>query len=230
MIEAAARTAAVRIEVRFGILSGALAAMLAASCAHAEQASDDPFAHPASGAELRTGLLSEAIAEVERSQVLEGAFTQQRTLRGLPKPLESRGRFLLVRDLGLQWHTLEPVEDEFVLTRAGLRERRAGNARSRRPQFGPATELLFALFSLDLDALDRRFELFGAGSTQDWQIGMRPRDNATARAIRQAVVRGGDRVQSIALVNGAGDQLLIELRDVSVRADGLSAELRAIFQ
>jgi hypothetical protein len=194
-------------------------------------ASQDPetqvFGHPVTGAELRASLLADALGEVERSRVVEGQFAQQRTMRGLPRPLESSGEFLLVRDLGLRWHTLAPVEDEFVLTRAGVSASRPG---ARRTSLGPATELLFALFSLDLQALERRFELYGLGTPDSWNIGLRPRDKTTARAVREATVRGGRRVESIVLVNGAGDELRIRLHDVLVRPGDLTPEQQALFQ
>jgi len=195
------------------------------------------FSSPTTATALRGGVLATALAEVAGSRLLEGRFTQQRTMRGLPRPLESRGVFLLVRDRGLQWHTLEPVDDEFVLTRRGISKspadtgsRGGSDPRRRGPPLGPATELLFALFSLDLETLERRFDLYGVGTAEAWQIGMRPRDKATARAVRQAVVQGGQRVDSITLVNGSGDELSIGFHDVSVRTEELSDEQRALFQ
>lgn len=199
----------------------------------ADDAAFEAFDHPATAAELREGPLAAALAEVANSRMLEGKFTQRRTMRGLARPLESSGEFLLVRDLGLRWHTLAPVDDEFVLTRKGIAARdRDGKPASRRrqPPLGAATELLFALFSLDLDTLERRFDLYGGGDTTGWTIGLRPRDKATARAVREAVVHGDTRVKSIALVNGAGDELLIGFSDVSVRAGELSDAQRSIFE
>ncbi len=213
------------------VLAGACLAI--ASLRASAQETPDLFSSPATATALRAGVLATAVAEVEGSRVLEGKFTQQRTLRGLPRPLQSTGDFLLVRALGLQWHTLEPVDDEFVLTRRGIAAGdgdRRRDGRRRGPPLGAATELLFALFSLDLDTLERRFDLYGVGTVEAWQIGMRPRDKATARAVRQAVVKGGQRVDSIALVNGAGDELLIEFRDVRVQTEEPSDEQRALFQ
>ena len=224
--------------VRALLLSIPLAAACGGVRAQEAQATPEPassqdagaelFSHPATTAELRASLLADALGEVERSRVVEGRFAQQRTMRGLPRPLDSSGEFLLVRDLGLRWHTLAPVEDEFVLTRAGVSASRPGAKRTA--SLGPATELLFALFSLDLESLERRFELYGLGAPDSWHIGLRPRDKATARAVKQATLRGGQRVESIVLVNGAGDELRIRLHDVVVRPGDLTPEQQAVFR
>lgn len=209
----------------------ALAALLAAFNAQAAEVEPaQPFAHPATAEELRASLLGTALAQIEGAKVLEGRFVQQRRLRGLTKPLESRGEFLLVRDLGIDWRTLEPVESELVITRAGLFVRNGDGAQARQPQLRVATELLFALFSLDLAALERRFVLSGVGSPASWQIGLRAREASTARAVRQAIIRGGTLVEAITLENGAGDAMHIELHEVSTRAAGLSDAERARFQ
>ncbi len=190
------------------------------------------FAHPSTARELRDGLLKSALDEIGRSTVVEGKFRQERTVRKLPRPLESTGKFLLVRELGLQWRTLEPVEDEFVLTHQGLALKglQANRARSRHIELGAVTDLMFALFSLNVDSLDTRFTLFGDGNSGNWRIGMLPRDPATARAIRQVTVHGGLHVDSIAIVNAAGDELRVELLEVTVDRGDLDAAQRAIFE
>lgn len=209
----------------------ALAVLLAAFNAHAAEADTAQlFAHPTTAEELRASLLGAALAQIESAKVLAGRFVQQRTLRGLTKPLESRGEFLLARDLGIHWLTLEPVESEFVITRAGLFVRSGDGAQARQPQLRVATELLFALFSLDLASLERRFVLSGAGSPASWQIGLRAREASTARAVRQAIIRGGTLVEAITLENGAGAAMHIELREVSTRTAGPSDAERALFQ
>lgn len=208
----------------------ALAAMLAASGSSGAAAdSSGPFAHPATAEELRGSLLTRALARVEGSRILEGQFVQRRTPRGLARPLESRGDFLLARDLGIHWRTTAPVASELVITRSGFSFKDASGTTQRQPQLRVATELLFALFSLDLAALERRFELSGSGTPESWQIGLRSREPGRARTVRRAVIRGGETVESIALENGAGDEMQIELREVAARAGDLSDEERALF-
>lgn len=209
----------------------ALAAMLAAPGTPETQAdSSGPFAHPATAEQLRGSLLTRALARVEGSRILEGQFVQRRTLRGLARPLESRGEFLLARDLGIRWRTLEPVASELVITRSGFSFKDASGAPARQPQLRVATGLLFALFSLDLATLERRFELSGSGTPESWQIGLRAREPGTARTVRRAILRGGETVESIALENGEGGEMQIELREVSARASELSDEERALFR
>ncbi|HZF15173.1 MAG TPA: outer membrane lipoprotein carrier protein LolA [Steroidobacteraceae bacterium] len=200
--------------------------------AAASDAAAELFSRPSTARELSSGLLKDALDEIGRSTVVEGKFRQQRTVRKLPRPLQSTGDFLLVRQLGLRWRTLEPIQDEFVLTRQGLslKSQQRNLPRARRIELGAVTDLMFALFSLDVDALDRRFALFGDGSSTNWQIGMRPRDRATAGAIRQVTVHGGLHVDSIAIVNTAGDELRVELLGIVAHGGEADAAQRAIFE
>jgi hypothetical protein len=211
----------------------ALLALLLASMGFAEPASD-AFAHPATAAELRESLLAPVTRDLARATVLTGSFTQRRVLQEIPRPLISRGDFLLARELGVQWHTREPFDSELVLTRSGM-TMRAESAETvelsaqDQPAVRAAAEIVFALFALDLETLEQRFLLFAAGTPADWQVGLRPRDAVTASVFRQAVISGSGQVERVVLEDAAGDRTEVHLSDVAARSAPLSASERANF-
>ena len=59
--------------------------------------------------------------------MLQGRFTQERTLTGIPRPLRTEGRFLLVPGTGLIWRAEKPFATVTVITPGGA------DAERRRP-------------------------------------------------------------------------------------------------
>jgi len=208
-------------------------ALMMVGAAFAEPA-NDAFAHPATAAALRESLLAPITRDLARATVLTGNFTQRRLLHEIPRPLVSKGDFLLARELGVQWRTREPFDSELVLTRSGM-TMRADSAETvefstrNQPAVRAAAEIVFALFALDLETLEHRFLLFAAGTPEQWQIGLRPRDAVTASVFRQAVISGSRQVERVVLEDAAGDRTEVHLSDVAVRSAPLSASERAHF-
>lgn len=226
-----ARTVGRSVRMMTGVL--ALLALLSGTTTVAEPAYD-AFAHAATASELRESLLAPITRDLARATVLTGSFTQRRVLQEIPRPLVSKGDFLLARELGVQWRTREPFDSELVLTRRGM-TMRADSAETvelstqEQPAVRAAAEIVFALFALDLETLERRFLLFAAGTPEQWQIGLRPRDAVTASVFRQAVISGSRQVERVVLEDAAGDRTEVHLSDVAARASPLSASERAHF-
>lgn len=195
---------------------------------------EDVFAHTASAKDLAT-LVRVPAASLAQAQVVRGQFVQRRYLAGLAQPLESKGTFLFARGLGIEWHTQQPFESQFVLTDAGITQRDEGGEPLRisaadQPALTVVSRVFFALFALDLDSLSHDFALSGQHVGKDgWEIGLRPRDKALGSVFRQAVVSGGVSVRAVTLEDGNGDRSEIELSDVVYDPKGLSADERRPF-
>ncbi len=178
-----------------------LAAMLLATPALA----GDLFGHPSTPAQVET-ILRAAMPDLGQVQVLRGRYRQRRILHEIPRPLLSSGEFLLVRDRGIWWHTLSPLESELTLGSGGpLRQSGAELA----------APIFFALFALDLERLARSFDLFilqsGTSRAPRWVLGLRPRDAALAAWFDKATLSGGARVEQVTLFESTGDRTEIDL-------------------
>lgn len=156
----------------------------------------DLFEHPRTVAHVQA-VLDRAMPDAGQVQVLRGRYRQQKYLREIPRPLDSTGEFLMVRDLGLWWHTQTPRDSELTLT-----ARRRGQ---------PAAALLLALFVLDLEALARNFDLFATEPGPNWLLGLRARDATVAAFFQQVIVSGGERVEHVTLLEATGDRTEIAL-------------------
>lgn len=214
-----------------GLLVLALACGTTAAATPAS--ADAVFDHPASTAELAT-LTRATAGSLKDAKVVRGRFVQRRHLADLAQPLESSGSFLFARGAGIEWHTEQPFDSQFLLTDAGITQRDEGGVSLRieasdQPALAVVSRVFFALFALDLDALSHDFELYGEPRGTGWVLGLKPRANALGSVFRQALVSGDASVARVVLEDGNGDASEIELRNVQYDHAGLTAEERRRF-
>ncbi|WP_420465959.1 outer membrane lipoprotein carrier protein LolA [Panacagrimonas sp.] len=161
------------------------------------------FEHPQTPQQAQA-FLHAAMPDLGQVQVLRGRYVQRKFLREIPRPLTSSGEFLLIRDRGIWWHTQVPLDAELMWRRDS----------------GPASAMdiaastFFALFALEVDALARRFELFGIGPeapASPWQLGLRPRDAALADWLTQITLAGAGQLQQVNLLEATGDRTEIDI-------------------
>ena len=222
-----------------GLLGAALGVAAASGAASAgapvapAATTDGVFAHPASAAQLAS--LTRATARaLEHAKVVRGKFVQRRYLADLAQPLESSGSFLFARAAGVEWHTEQPFDSQFVLTESGITQRDEGGVTlripaSEQPALTVVSRVFFALFALDLEALSHDFELSGEPRGAGWMIGLKPRAKALGSVFRQAVVSGDASVERVVLEDGNGDRSEIILQDVQYDRAGPTAEERSRF-
>jgi hypothetical protein len=212
-----------------------LISLLLATAASADDSSTEVFKHPATGKVLLTTVLAEPSKNLEHSQVLQGRFAHRKYLSELPKPLVAGGEFTFARDLGVYWHTLQPFDSVFVLTRQGLVQRDEGAETLRlsadeQPAVRIIANIFLALFTLDLATLDASFDLSGVKQNERWTIGLRPKSSAIANVFKEAVVSGAKEVEQIVLSDRHGDRTVIELQGVVHTVDPPSEAVRALFR
>jgi len=208
-----------------------LVALLCASCP--ASAADSVFAHPAAAAELAR-LTRPTALSLEKARAVRGQFVQRRYLADLAQPLQSSGRFLFAREAGIEWHTEQPFDSQFLLAESGITQRDEGGVTlnikaSEQPALAVVSRVFFALFALDLGALSHDFELYGEARGTGWVLGMKPRAEALGSVFRQAIVSGGASVERVVLEDGNGDRSEIVLQGVQYDPAGLTADERRRF-
>ncbi|NKF21247.1 outer membrane lipoprotein carrier protein LolA [Solimonas marina] len=176
------------------------------------------FAHGTDAAHVARALATATVHPGD-TQVFSGDFEQATHLRGLPKPLQARGSFLLIRDLGVIWHTTEPAASDLIMTRDALVQRSALGARvrtdtRRQPIVRSWTRVLPAILSLDVEQLARHFTMsLHEAADGGWQIGLRPREDIGAT--KAIVIAGHHELEHIELFEHGGDRVTLDLHDVS---------------
>jgi hypothetical protein len=199
-------------------------------------AAADAFAQVTGETELRA-LLSRPAARLRNAQVIRGKFQHSRHLREIPRPLVALGEFIVVRDLGVYWHTQQPFDSVVVLTGAGLAQSDESGPMQRitadeQPAVRLISNIFMALFTLDIQTLARDFDLAGgvAGEKKGrWIIRLTPRAKAIARLFKESSVAGLDDVEQVVLTDTQGDRIVIDLANITYSSDPPGADVRALF-
>ncbi|MGD9842984.1 MAG: outer membrane lipoprotein carrier protein LolA [Steroidobacteraceae bacterium] len=194
---------------------------------------DEVFNHPQSAAQLLKGPLSQPVAALRDAQLMRGNFVYRKYLKELPQPLVSRGEFVFARGLGINWHTREPFDSEFVLTAKGITQRDEGKTTMQvsaveQPAVKVVARIFLALLSLDVASLQDSFSLSGIQQDKQWRVGLQPTVAAINAVFKDAIVSGSTQVEVLNLNDANGDRT--EIRFTALRYDKeITASDRALF-
>jgi len=219
--------------------AGSLVLLLAAATvvSGAEPVAGKPAAAavPVTSVAQLSKLTRDTARSLAGARAVRGKFVQKRWLAGLTKPLESSGDFLFARDVGIEWHTAQPFDSQFVLTHDTMTQRDEGGEALRvsaadQPALTVVSRVFFALFALDYAALSQDFGMAGIENGKEpWLLRLEPKTVALASVFRQALITGDATVRTVKLDDANGDSTVIELRDVQYDPKGLTPDERRRF-
>ncbi|WP_035375370.1 outer membrane lipoprotein carrier protein LolA [Pseudoduganella violaceinigra] len=169
-----------------------------------------------------------------KPDVLCGRFDQTKQLAGMKKPLLSNGRFCVVKGKGVLWRTLKPFPSTLRLTRdeivhlQGERVAMRMDAKSE-PVVRMINSVLFSLLGGDLAQLDKLFEVDGSADKDGWQVALKAREPALAKAVGAISMEGGAYVKRIDMNEAAGDKTSIVFSLMQAGEAAMTAEEAAQF-
>lgn len=188
---------------------------------------------------LATSVRADApLAKIEamliRAPILCGRFEQTKQLTGLKKALVSSGRFCAVAEKGVLWRTLKPFPSTLRLTRdeiVNLQGERVAMRleATKEPAVRLINTVLFSLLAGDLAALDRLFDVDGSATAATWQVALKARQPALAKAIGSIALEGGSHVRHITISEAGGDSTSIIFSAIQTGAAALLPEEAALF-
>ncbi|MFC5474831.1 outer membrane lipoprotein carrier protein LolA [Paraherbaspirillum soli] len=187
-------------------------------------------------------LSSQAAAPVEKIQamlakppVLCGRFDQSKQLVGIKKPLQSNGRFCVVKGKGVLWSTLQPFPNTLRLKRDEIVQMQGDKVAMRmdskqEPVVRMINSVLFSLLAGDLSQLQTLFELDGSVQGNSWKVALTAREPALAKAIGTLALTGGAYVKSVTISEASGDKTEISFSALQSGAGAMSAEEGALLE
>ncbi|MET3132925.1 hypothetical protein AAKU55_003206 [Oxalobacteraceae bacterium GrIS 1.11] len=173
-------------------------------------------------------------AMLAKPDILCGRFDQAKQLTGMKKPLASNGRFCVVAGKGVLWRTLQPFPNTLRLTRdeivnfQGERVAMRLDAKTE-PVVRMINSVLFSLLAGDLAQLDTLFEVDGTVSGSSWQVALKARQPALAKAIGAIRLDGAAYVKNIQISEAGGDHTNIVFSGIQTGAAAITAEEAALF-
>ncbi len=190
---------------------------------------DDVFDHMQSAPQLLAGPLQQTSNHWRDAQVMRGKFIFKKFLPDIPKPIISRGTFVFIKGTGVDWHTLEPFDSDFVLTVSGMKQIDAGKttmqvSANEQSAVRVIAHIFLSLLSLDVKSLESSFTLYGLQQGKQWEIGLKPTVPVIANVFRDAIVSGSTQVEKLLLHDANGDRTEIEFAEISYAAEASAAE------
>lgn len=167
-------------------------------------------------------LVKDVRARLVDAPLVRGQFEQKKTVAGFKKPLVSKGDFLLARDQGVLWNTRTPFASTLTVTRKSLSAQQGtGGAAyhldsAKEPALAAVNELLFALLSGDVAALQKRFKVEGElVGTAGWKLELTPTDAGLARVFKHIHLEGDGYVRQVQLDETRGDSSVISFEQLA---------------
>lgn len=186
-----------------------------------------------------------SIAEIKKElvsfDILKGNFDQNKKIKIIKNPLKSHGTFTLVKSKGLLWSTSKPLISTIRITQDDIVSLSNGKkvvfiSMKDQPALGVIGKILFALFSTDMDELQRHFQftnvysnLDGWPSPDKWSATLKPNDPAVAKVIDSIYICGRKTVRRLLLSEANGDSTEIIFKEVSSKKP-LTKEEEALFE
>lgn len=172
-------------------------------------------------------------AMLAKPQQLCGRFDQSKQLAGMKKALASNGRFCVVAGKGVLWRTLQPFPNTLRLTRdeivhfQGERVAMRLDAKTE-PVVKMINSVLFSLLAGDLAQLDTLFEVDGSIDGGTWQVALKARQPALAKAIGSIRLDGGAFVKNISISEASGDRTSIVFSAIETGPSAITAQEAAL--
>jgi hypothetical protein len=171
-----------------------------------------------SGAVYAGSLINQIEAFIGSSPTVRGKFSQTKTLSGVSKKLNSEGFFIVDKNKGVIWVTEKPIYQTLKVAETGIRiGNKSGvlmnlDARSE-PSVKYINQLVLAIFSGDMGALEGLFNHSGDVTAKDWSLELTPKNTAST-LFKKITILGSSSISRITFVSKEGDITEVSFFDV----------------
>lgn len=165
-----------------------------------------------------------AFSTAELSQTLQkpdnvqGAFTQQRYLKSLSKPMTTNGQFVLVPKRGLLWHMQKPFDNRLRVRSDGIMQWNGKNWAAANPSkmSGQAQQirLFLDLLGGNAQGLEKQFTLKLSGTQQKWTLRLDPKTALMKQIFNHIDISGDTVVRRIELHEKQGDRTVMQFNQI----------------
>ena len=158
------------------------------------------------------------LSSVRQLNTLDANYLQKKQVQILDRKIQSKGRFIYVKDRGLLWHLKSPFEIVTVIKPTEYYQLDENFNRmpdqTNSDQLAPILAQIFNIFSGDLEPLEKNFMIYGARNKQQWIIKLVPIDEITKTVIEDIVIHGNRFIQSVFINNQNGDNTSIFFSEI----------------
>jgi hypothetical protein len=158
------------------------------------------------------------------SDSLNGTFVQEKYLSSVDASLMSSGTFHYLRNQSIQWITLEPIQNELLMTPTSLVNKQGGEELMRlestaTPALTVISNLFFSVLTAEWQQLSDYFELSGtlqenSQQTQQWHATLTPIEPTIQQLVSKIELKGALLLQEVILHEPSGDRTQIRFENL----------------
>lgn len=169
-------------------------------------------------------------AALPAGSVLEADFIQQRHLKMIPKPIESKGHLILWEGKGLIWSTFTPFPNALLITQKGLYQLE-DTLKTPMIKAGGDTALfnvMASIFNVRDDKEIKGFTIKNLPSKDgNWRISLTPQHNRVQNFIQSILLEGNTHITHVTISRPNGDYDEIKLTSHTIK-EAASPQIRKL--
>ncbi len=155
---------------------------------------------------------------------LDGNFTQEKYLIALDVTLDSSGKFNYQRGKTIRWETLEPIQNELIMTPTEMVNKQGDNELVRmdtdsNPTISIMSEIFFSVLTAEWEKLSEYFQLSGTLDGEEWQAKLVPLDKTILQVISRVELKGDSLLHEIVMHENGGNKTTIYFKEMNTEID-----------
>ncbi|MGF6147923.1 lipoprotein chaperone [Kingella potus] len=161
--------------------------------------------------------LAQLANTLQQPSNVQGAFSQQRYLKSLAKPLATSGAFTLVPKKGLLWQMQKPFDTTLRVRSDGIMQWTGSAWRNpNAKQIGQSRQiqLFLDLLGGNTQGLEKQFDLALSGSEKQWTLRLTPKTAITRQIFDHIAISGDSVVRKIELNEKQGDRTVMQFSQI----------------
>lgn len=161
---------------------------------------------------------AELAQTLQKPHNVQGAFTQERHLKSLSKPMTTSGNFVLQPKKGLLWQMKKPFDTTLRVRSDGIMQwngstwtnPNAGKINGQSQQI----KLFLDLLGGNTQGLEKQFTLQLSGSPSKWTLRLTPKTALMQQIFKHIDIAGDSVVRRIELHEKQGDRTVMQFQQV----------------
>ena len=163
--------------------------------------------------------LADLAQTLQKPANVQGAFTQQRYLKSLAKPMTTSGTFTLVPKKGLLWQMQKPFDTTLRVRADGIMQWTGSawtNPNANKLGQNRQIQLFLDLLGGNTQGLEKQFDLSLSGTAQQWTLQLTPKTAITRQIFTRIDIIGDSVVRKIELNEKQGDRTVMQFSQIQM--------------
>jgi uncharacterized membrane protein len=157
--------------------------------------------------------LDQVLHVLQSTPQFSTSFTQQRYLKGLPKPFVSEGILYYDRDKGLRWETNKPIKSVFTVDKTGI-SFQVEDEPTQKEVHGAArrmSDLILSMYRGSREDLEKEFSIKFSSETNGYRLQLLPKDQMVSSHLQYVELEGLSQPLRLTLAYQSGDKVEVNL-------------------